>query len=756
MPSPEEQCASIARKHPATVVAVNTSEIRFERMCSIRKSLGHMPSSGAMYYNPKSDGQTIRRHSRRKSTGKRRNTISGIDDKELMTAYMQRNSLQMESIKESNQSITRSKSNDPMKNEISSATRDGQTTIAVATTSSLRSEKFRALKNWSRQRLKINTSNKYDARIDEDCDDTTSSFGTASPVNNKPSTIKLKQKSVAEKSLKQNPLYSSSDRLFMNLSPKGERSVAQQRQAVKMRSSMARKQRRNAKSRLDEPNSSSGNWSASSESGRTSASSEVTMPPKTITNELSTVSKMTHLNIPPKLTKRKFNTSTCSSIASDDTLFLDAQRSNSTEIGDEDDSSMYSCDTEGYFTSFHVDSGLKTLKEEEVNTVPALLSTSALSATSLHTSSDRSLSKTTLSIESDYDLFGKGSTSTTTSSAGTVCTTLLGRSRESTDGSPVDFDDIAIVNEVQSSPNLHFINEYGKPKTLSKTSMLNERESTKTPNIPIQTQPRKLSLTSDADISETSDFEGADHINRIHGKTRMTSTRIPSMCAITPLNSDDEERVIAMESMLSSLNINKIQSKHGNEKIISAQIHEDPTNMNENLLFSAALSPFKDIVAELDVTDGENIFDMIGEYVTLTDVEQSKMPIKNKQNENNHFQPLLSGSVNREYVSLNELKISNIQNSSGKSSVKPNANGVFVYDSNSLRYKKSLCSTFKDKSLSSDINSENNWMNACYSPPFSNEMDFENDSNNQNDVYVTLCRKNEPIANHEFSEGIFV
>lgn len=742
LPSPEEQCALIARRHPAQLVAVNTSEVRFERMCSIRKSLGHVPSGTALCYNAKSDAQALRRHSRRKAGGKRRNTISGIDDKEIMSAYMQRNSLQitrLESIKESNQLMVRSKSNDPMKSETPCA-RDG-------TTASCRSEKFRALRNWSRQRLKIN-SKYYDSKIDEDCDDTTSSFGTASPVNNKPS-VKPKSKSVAEKSLKQNPLYSSTERLFMNLSPK-----AGPRQPVKMRASIARKQRRTATSRLDEPNSSSGNWSASSESGRTSASSEVTMPAK------SAGESSTSLNHPTKagqmkLTKRRINASTCSSIASDDTLFHEAQRSNSTELGDEDDSSMYSCDTEGYFTSFHVDSGLKTLKEEEVSAVPALLSTSALSATSLHTSSDRSLSKTTLSVESDYDLFGKGSTSTTASSAGTVCTTLLGRSRESTDGSPVDFDDISIATEVRSSPNLHFISEYGKPKTLSRMSLYNERDASKPLNIQgAIPKMRKLSLTSDADISENSDFEGAEHINRIHGKTRMTSTRIPSMCAITPLNSDDEERVIAMESMLSSLNINKIQAKQGGGRTV-AQVHEDPSDahLSGSQMFSAALSPFK-LLADDSLLNNLDAVDAIGEYVTLTDIDRANVP-PNRRNEMNFG--LLS---NTEYVSLNELP-----NAAGladsdklrKSAVKPNADGIFVYDSNSLRYKRSLCSTFKESNSpgklgASSAASDSNWMNTSGSPPFDEKMESSSNWSDQNDVYVTLAKKS-PSENQGFGEG---
>lgn len=85
LPSPEEQCYSIARKYPAEIVSVNTSEVRFDRMCSIRKSLGHMPTGKARYLD---EFQPVRRSTRgRKPSGKRRNTIAGIDDKDIKEAF---------------------------------------------------------------------------------------------------------------------------------------------------------------------------------------------------------------------------------------------------------------------------------------------------------------------------------------------------------------------------------------------------------------------------------------------------------------------------------------------------------------------------------------------------------------------------------------------------------------------------------------------------------------------------------------------
>lgn len=87
LPSPEEQCQIIAKKYPAELVRVNTSNVRFERMCSIRKSLGHVPVGKIRYQD---EFQATRRSLRpRKASGKRRNTIAGIDDKDIKEAYTQ-------------------------------------------------------------------------------------------------------------------------------------------------------------------------------------------------------------------------------------------------------------------------------------------------------------------------------------------------------------------------------------------------------------------------------------------------------------------------------------------------------------------------------------------------------------------------------------------------------------------------------------------------------------------------------------------
>lgn len=110
------------------------------------------------------------------------------------------------------------------------------------------------------------------------------------------------------------------------------------------------------------------------------------------------------------------DTSTSSSVTSEGTLTPDIIQ-DITVIPFSDDgetSSVYSCDTEGYYTSFHVDSGLKTLREEDPAPQCPLMK-----------SNDVSSDPTSPVVENEYELFGRGSTSTTTSSAGTVCTALM-------------------------------------------------------------------------------------------------------------------------------------------------------------------------------------------------------------------------------------------------------------------------------------------------------------------------------------------
>ena len=281
---------------------------------------------------------------------------------------------------------------------------------------------------------------------------------------------------------------------------------------VKLREGGVGQRRKGAE---EAPHSSSGNWSASSESGRASVTSESSHHPKS-----STCSS----GLPQR--RRFINHSTSSSVTSEGTLTPEDLHG-PVPFADDETSSAYSCDTEGYYTSFHVDSGLKTLKEEE-----SLPSGLALPQTPMHSSTALSncssgrgsANLAQLSAESEYELFGKGSTSTTTSSAGTVCTTLLagGSNRSLCQAPAVPERKSSLVSSKSDSPD-----------SGHNTDSVQDALASPIP-----------SICSEIEFSESSDLEGVDRLERLRVKTTINSSRIPSMCVITPPQSDDEAQTV--------------------------------------------------------------------------------------------------------------------------------------------------------------------------------------------------------------------
>ncbi|KAL1139714.1 hypothetical protein AAG570_006692, partial [Ranatra chinensis] len=312
------------------------------------------------------------------------------------------------------------------------------------------------------------------------------------------------------------------------------------------------------------PHSSSGNWSASSESGHSTATSHV---PRSSISSGSMCLKH----------KRPAMVSTSSSVTSESTLTPD----------DGETCSMYSCDTEGYYTSFHLDSGLKTLREEEP--CPPMHCTSALSV-----GSHANISS--LTGDSEYELFGKGSTSTTASSNGTVCTTLLvppaptvpervcsqlsgnktlpERNTKSNTAEVTKRETQSLKLEKKSNMKMLTFDEI---KNLSDENRSDERDDKINKSVNISRNNERCMITVDVhhashggspekcgdspdsghntcsspvdsvaspsidlEMSECSDLEGVDRMERIRVKTTINSSRIPSMCVITPPQSDDE------------------------------------------------------------------------------------------------------------------------------------------------------------------------------------------------------------------------
>ncbi|XP_067616827.1 uncharacterized protein gukh isoform X2 [Eurosta solidaginis] len=344
----------------------------------------------------------------------------------------------------------------------------------------------------------------------------------------------------------------------------------------------------------EQPHSSSGNWSASSESGRASIGSEITIQPKSSASNTSlNVSSFHPGSGPPSsmMSRRRFlNTSASSSVTSEGTATPDLQVADGSYPNhlDDETSSAYSCDTEGYYTSFHMDSGLRTLKEEDPPMTP--LQHNQMLHTSNYSFGNQS-NQTVLTAENEYELFGKGSTSTTTSSAGTVCTTLLVSGEQSSLNSGVGPD---VPERISSLGKLNKNNHSNSESTstlersYSSSTIGSTVERTGTIKRNLNAAALKLNTTnggcgnedidgvkgsfetpesqedefdfekrirrrsaqplpamlamSEVDVSESSDLEGVERIERIKQKTAINVKRIPSMCIITPTTSDDENQ----------------------------------------------------------------------------------------------------------------------------------------------------------------------------------------------------------------------
>lgn len=448
------------------------------------------------------------------------------------------------------------------------------------------------------------------------------------------------------------PSYSSSEK---SLTIKTIKNLPASINPVKLRESSLNRRRYK-----DEPNSSSGNWSASSESGRTSIGSEFTVQPKSSASSNS-LNHTQHLSSGPPSSiisrRRFFNTSASSSITSEGTVTPDLQIHETYDDGET--SSVYSCDTEGYYTSFHVDSGLKTLKEEEP--VTPLHKSSALSSNNSFGSQSN---QTIVSIENEYELFGKGSTSTTTSSAGTICTTLMSSlsDRNLVSGPAVPERKSSLSKFESNLERSYSTSTMGSSLERTGTIKRNGILLEKNVNVKRIESPDSGHNTSSSPVnsnsnwSESSDLEGFDRLERIRVKTKINSSRIPSMCVITPSNSDDEKPIVKAK-LLDRL---------------------------KTVLPTLKKSPIKD----------EPVYSTAGEYVTISD----------------KIAAVLSGNLNEEteYVSLNELPCNSENNeklmkmnlggenlTQKGARVTLDAKGKVVYSSDSLKRRKGAHTTFQ-------------------------------------------------------------
>lgn len=671
--------------------------------------------------------------------------------------------------------MPRSKSSDILK-------KDSPTTCALDNTSkhTTKLSHFNSLKQWGRNRLRMINRDSKDKVHDID------DFNISD-------TTKNTKRKVSDKDIKlshdRKPSYSSSERSITVASSTGATtSMPASINPVKLReSSSIRRQRRTALGNKDEPHSSSGNWSASSESGRTSIGSEITTTTHPKSSASSTSLNHNHHTIssgPPSsiISRRRFlNTSASSSVTSEGTATPDLQMYDYHDEGGET-SSVYSCDTEGYYTSFHVDSGLKTLKEEEP--VTPMHSTTALSST---TSFESSGNQTVISPENEYELFGRGSTSTTTSSAGTICTVLVDGHRNSLIGPtvPERKSSLTKLNRSNSSASNGTLERSYSSSTVGSTlertgtikrnghllqkevaALIHKEEDTKksriespdsgnnTSSSPIESNAnssptQRIRSCSEFEYSESSDLECVDRIERIREKTTINTSRIPSMCIITPTNSDDESGSLKQrkdktgETVQTEVLETKKDSSSGKKNALQ------PLNsMFGRLKGVLKKSPSKESSMSENVNNVEPVYDVTGEYVRIAEVKTTKkiqhsggVYYSNDVVKRN-LATVLSGNLNEEteYVSLNELPCnmrceSNVlsQNDtppggSGKlntsgtggeapsagennehaikrgARVKLDAHGKVIYSSDSLKRRKGAHTTFAPGPFVKDVN----------------------------------------------------
>ncbi|KYN06745.1 Wiskott-Aldrich syndrome protein family member 3 [Cyphomyrmex costatus] len=414
------------------------------------------------------------------------------------------------------------------------------------------------------------------------------------------------------------------------------------------------------------------------------------------------------------------DTSASSSVTSEGTLTPDIIQ-DITVVPFSDDgetSSVYSCDTEGYYTSFHVDSGLKTLREEEPMPQSPLTKTN-----------DVGSDPTSPIVENEYELFGRGSTSTTTSSAGTVCTALMAPPP------PERKSSLTVVAMV------HGQNGGESPDSGHNTSS-SPVESASSPACTGRSY-------SEFEYSESSDLEGCERIERIRSKTAITSSRIPSMCVITPPVSDDEHARETDQSekknesrrteplqgggsvlMSATVGTSKMEVINGQDKNLYATVQVLPAAASNDRPQTTAtigqtsssikISPLSGVLGKLrgvlpgkkHITKNSAVQELSdsGDYVTIADVRNN--------NDKHPAGPISSSSSSlgmttvrstityansdifkkdAEYVSLSELPKkpdSSLERKRQGARVTLNSEGKVVYSSDSLKRRKGAHTTF--------------------------------------------------------------
>lgn len=575
----------------------------------------------------------------------------------------------------------RSKSSDVLKKDL------------LSTDAKRSSYNFNSLKQWGKSRLRMinrlsSGANELNHLKTKQNPDDIDDFNVLEAINRRQKKINEKDR---RSSHERKPSYSSSER-SLNISSTSTQPPAvippetAASNIVRMREQTAllRRQRKHGGHSKEEPHSSSGNWSASSESGRTSIGSEITSTtahPKSSASSTS-LSHQTHHSSsgPPSsiISRRRFlNTSASSSITSEGTATPELlPYDNFHDEGET--SSVYSCDTEGYYTSFHVDSGLKTLKEEE--SLTPMQSSMALSSTNSFESSGN---QTVISPENEYELFGKGST-TTSSSAGTVCTAVLSHYGPSVP------ERKSSLNRSSSTSSGTLERSYStstvgstleKSGTIKRNGVLLQKEvaalvhqetilsridspdsghNTSSSPVDSNSSPtnQNVRLYAEFECSESSDLECVERTERIREKTTINIGRIPSICAITPSPSDDDEVA---------------------KKVVQEiKIKNNVLNVNHDTGYATVMIPPKISRKTSPLLPLNNMLDKLRGVLH---------PLKKSPNKENN--PPISVAVVDEYVTISEAQQTPKR--------KANTNGIY-YSSNDV-LKRNLATVLSGKKV---------------------------------------------------------
>lgn len=234
---------------------------------------------------------------------------------------------------------------------------------------------------------------------------------------------------------------------------------------------------------------------------------------------------------------------------------------------------------------------------------------------------------------------------------------------------------------------------------------------------------------SEFEYSESSDLEGCDRIERIRSKTAINTSRIPSMCVITPPGSDDEHAKDRDKNkqgnnespgsvlMSATVGTSKMEVINGQDKNLYATVQtvlpspeqKAPVQSSASTKVSPLSGVLEKLRGVLPLTGKKhqqkaNIQELVnpdsGDYVTIADVRNNND--KHPDSTLMIRSPVTYANADlfkkdAEYVSLSELPKkpdSSLERKRQGARVTLDSEGKVVYSSDSLRRRKGAHTTF--------------------------------------------------------------